>query len=202
MGSVYRAVRDDGEFEQKVAVKFIRYGGGREELLRRFYQERQLLARLNHPNIARLLDGGTTAEGMPYLVMEYIDGQPIDVYCDSRSVPITQRLELFRKVCAAVDAAHRALVVHCDLKPSNILVTSDGVLAALECVDYVTVFAEPTPHEILRRVGPQVLVKGGDYTPGEVLGREIVDEYGGEVRVLAHRPGLGSAAIIRRLEEV
>ncbi len=132
MGSVYRAVRDDGEFEQRVAVKFIRYGGGREALLRRFYQERQLLARLNHPNIARLLDGGTTAEGMPYLVMEYIDGRPIDEYCDSRRLSITQRLELFRAVCAAVDAAHRALIVHCDLKPSNILVTSGGVPKLLD----------------------------------------------------------------------
>ncbi len=132
MGSVYRAVRDDGEFEQQVAIKFIRYGGGREELLRRFYQERQLLARLNHANIARLLDGGTTAEGMPYLVMEYIDGQPIDAYCDSGHLAITQRLELFRTVCAAVDAAHRALVVHCDLKPSNILVTSGGVPKLLD----------------------------------------------------------------------
>ena len=132
MGSVYRAVRDDGEFDQQVAVKFIRYGGGREALLRRFYQERQLLARLNHPNIARLLDGGTTGEGMPYLVMEYIDGRPIDEYCDSRRLPVTDRLELFRAVCAAVDAAHRALVVHCDLKPSNILVTSGGVPKLLD----------------------------------------------------------------------
>ena len=132
MGSVYRAVRDDGEFEQQVAIKFIRYGGGREALLRRFYQERQLLARLNHPNIARLLDGGTTAEGMPYLVMEYIEGRPIDEYCDSCRLPITQRLELFRAVCAAVDAAHRALVVHCDLKPSNILVTSSGLPKLLD----------------------------------------------------------------------
>ena len=126
MGTVYLGERADGTFEQKVAIKVVKQGLFSRHVERRFERERQILARLEHPAVARLLDGGTTADGQPYLVMEYIDGEPIDAYCDRHRLPIAARLELFRKVCAGVQIAHRNLVVHRDLKPSNILVTADG----------------------------------------------------------------------------
>ena len=126
MGTVFRAERDDGEFAREVAIKIIREGLARGDARRRFLQERQILARLDHPAVARLLDGGTTAEGHPYLVMEYVKGLPVDRYCDHHRLPIRRRLELFREICEAVHDAHGDLVVHRDLKPSNILVTEEG----------------------------------------------------------------------------
>lgn len=126
MGTVYRAYRDDGQFRHEVAIKVLR-GSLRSEWYReRFLSERQILARLNHPNIARLLDGGMTGEGEPYLVMDLIEGEPLDAYCDSRRLPLDDRLAVFSQVLDAVDYAHRSLVVHRDLKPSNILVTKEG----------------------------------------------------------------------------
>ena len=122
MGNVYKAVRDDDEFEQTVAIKRIKRGLDTDEILRRFRQERQVLANLTHPNIARLLDGGSTGDGRPYLVIEYVDGRRIDEYCDEHGLTIRERIELFRVVCDAVQFAHRNLVVHRDLKPGNILV--------------------------------------------------------------------------------
>ncbi|MEO1367346.1 MAG: serine/threonine-protein kinase, partial [Acidobacteriota bacterium] len=125
MGVVYDAVRDDGEYEQRVAIKVMsRFVA--TETARRFRTERQILARLEHPSIARLLDGGTTEDGAPYLVMERIDGEPIDAYCRRRGASLEERLELVLKVCRAVSHAHVRLVVHRDLKPSNILITADG----------------------------------------------------------------------------
>src|SRR5690606_30827323 len=121
MGEVYLAERADGEFEQQAAIKLVRHGSRRADLHRRLRYERQILARLQHPNIARLLDGGITDEGLPYLVMAYVEGQPITTYCDAYRLPTNQRLELFRTVCDAVQYAHRNLVIHRDLKPSNIL---------------------------------------------------------------------------------
>ena len=126
MGAVYLASRDDTQFEQRVAIKLVRRGMESEEIARRFRQERQILASLEHPNIARLYDGGVAASGAPYLIMEYIEGEPIDAYCLRRGTSVGDRLDLFRKVCSAVHYAHRHLVVHRDLKPSNILVTDDG----------------------------------------------------------------------------
>ncbi len=126
MGAVWLAERVDEEFEQRVAVKIVRTAAFDDRTLARFRAERQILAQLNHPNIARLLDGGTTDTGVPYLVMEYVEGVPIDEYCDANRLSIRDRLALFRKVCAAVESAHRKLVVHRDLKPSNILVTTGG----------------------------------------------------------------------------
>ena len=132
MGSVYAAARVDQQFHKLVALKVVKRGMDSEEILRRFRNERQVLAGLEHPNIARLLDGGTTEQGLPYLVMEYVEGTPIDQYCDSHKFTITERLELFRTVCGAVQYAHQNLVVHRDLKPGNIMVTAQGVPKLLD----------------------------------------------------------------------
>ena len=117
---------------QKVAVKLVRRGMDSSEILRRFRMERQVLASLDHPNIARLIDGGSTPEGMPYLAMEYVEGIPIDQFCESRASAITDRLRLFRDVCAAVQFAHQNLVVHRDIKTGNILVPQEGVVKLLD----------------------------------------------------------------------
>ncbi|MDX1983455.1 MAG: serine/threonine-protein kinase, partial [Bryobacteraceae bacterium] len=126
MGAVYQAIRADGEFHQTVAVKLIRRGLASEQILRRFRQERHILARLDHPNIARLLDAGTGEDGQPYLVMDYVDGVPFTRYCRERQLDQAGKLRLFLEICAGVQHAHQKLVVHRDLKPANILVTSDG----------------------------------------------------------------------------
>jgi len=126
LGAVYLAARADDEYRKEVAIKLIRRGLDTEDILRRFRNERQILAQLDHPNIARLIDGGTTDDGLPYFVMEYVNGEPIGAYCDAHVLNTTERLNLFRKVCAAVTYAHQNLVIHRDLKPSNILVATDG----------------------------------------------------------------------------
>jgi eukaryotic-like serine/threonine-protein kinase len=127
MGAVYRAVRDDDQYQKQVAIKLLREGNGSDLVIERFKVERQILANLEHPNIARLIDGGTTQEGWLYFSMECVDGEPIDRHCDSHNLSTRQRLELFLTVCSAVQYAHQNLVVHRDLKPSNILVTPDGM---------------------------------------------------------------------------
>ncbi|HEY3739460.1 MAG TPA: protein kinase [Bryobacteraceae bacterium] len=126
MGKVYRAVRIDAEFEKSVAVKTLRSAYDAAHVIARFRSERQILASLEHPNIARLLDGGATRDGLPYLIMEFIDGVPPLEFCEQHSLTIPQRLAMFRQVCAAVHYAHQRMVIHRDLKPGNILVTSDG----------------------------------------------------------------------------
>jgi serine/threonine protein kinase len=126
LGAVYLAARADDEYRKQVAIKVIRRGLDTDDIIRRFRNERQILAQLDHPNIARLIDGGTTDDGLPYFVMEYVNGEPINAYCDANALPATERLTLFRKVCAAVTYAHQNLVIHRDLKPSNILVTHEG----------------------------------------------------------------------------
>jgi serine/threonine protein kinase len=132
MGEVYRAVRADGQYEKEVAIKLVRAGHGSSELFQRFLHERQILASLDHPNIARLYDGGTTEDGVPYLVMELIEGTPIDLYCDQYDLAVNDRLKLFTQVCAAVQYAHQRLVIHRDIKPGNILVTKDGIPKLLD----------------------------------------------------------------------
>jgi eukaryotic-like serine/threonine-protein kinase len=132
MGEVYLAERADGHFQQRVALKLIKRGLQSEEILARFLAERQVLARLNHPHIARLLDGGVTAEGQPWFAMEYVEGVPLHHYCDEGRLGLEQRLGVFGKVCEAVQYAHRGLVVHRDLKPSNILVTANGEIKLLD----------------------------------------------------------------------
>jgi len=126
MGAVYVGLRADDAYHKRVAIKVVKPGMNTEEILLRFRQERRTLARLDHPNIARLIDGGSTEEGCPYFVMDYVEGEPIDRYCRARDLSIEDRLRLFRAVCAAVHYAHQNLVVHRDLKPDNILVTADG----------------------------------------------------------------------------
>ena len=132
MGTVYLAERVDGEYDQKVAIKLLRRGLDTEDILARFRAERQILASLNHPNIAHLLDGGSTSSGLPYLVMEHVEGEPITEYCDRNRLPIDQRLELFLSVAAAVAHAHERGVLHRDLKPSNILVSTGGWVKLLD----------------------------------------------------------------------
>ncbi len=126
MGTVYLGVRADNEFQKRVAVKLIKRGMDTDFILRRFRRERQILASLDHPHIARLLDGGTTEDGLPYFVMEYIEGELLYRHCDARQLGIAERLCLFRQICDAVHFAHQNLVVYRDIKPSNILVTPDG----------------------------------------------------------------------------
>jgi serine/threonine protein kinase/Tfp pilus assembly protein PilF len=132
MGAVYLAERADGQFQQTVALKVLKPGMETEEVLRRFAQERQILASLQHASIARLYDGGVTDDGRPYLVMEHVLGLPIDAFCDQRQLPVEERLELFVKVGEAVQQAHRGLVVHRDLKPTNILVTASSEVKLLD----------------------------------------------------------------------
>jgi serine/threonine protein kinase/tetratricopeptide (TPR) repeat protein len=132
MGAVYEASRADNEFNKRAAIKLVKRGMDTDFILRRFRKERQILAALDHPHIAGLLDGGTTEDGLPYFVMEYIEGQPLYRYCDEHQLSIPERLKLFRSICDAVHYAHQKQVVHRDIKPSNVLVTSEGVPKLLD----------------------------------------------------------------------
>jgi eukaryotic-like serine/threonine-protein kinase len=132
MGAVYRAIRADGQYQQQVALKIVRSELGAESTAARFRNERQILASLDHHNIAKILDGGTTTDGLPYFVMEFIDGLPITDYCEQKKLTIDERLKIFRTVCSAVHYAHQHLVIHRDIKPRNILMTSDGVPKLLD----------------------------------------------------------------------
>jgi serine/threonine-protein kinase len=157
---VFLAERADGQFAQQVALKLLRPEHDSEIDQGRFRAERQILASLNHPNIARLLDGGVTEDGLPYLVMELIEGQPIDRYCDARALPIPRRLEMFLTVAEATQYAHRNLVIHRDLKPSNILVTADGQVKLLDfglakLLEPLPSGAEPSPHTTQRWMTPE-----------------------------------------------
>ena len=132
MGVVYEAERADDQFNKRVAIKLLRRGVEGDLAVRRFRYERQILASLNHRNIASLLDGGVTSDGQPYFVMELVPGTPITTWCDQRRASVTERIEIFLQVCAAVQHAHQTLVVHRDLKPGNILVTDDGTVKLLD----------------------------------------------------------------------
>lgn len=132
MGEVYLGVYETEDFQRTVAVKLIRQGFDTDELVRRFRTERQILSSLTHPNIAQLLGGGATDDGRPYFVMEFVEGEPVDAFCERRRLPVPRRLGLFLEICAAVQHAHQNLVVHRDLKPSNILVMPDGTPKLLD----------------------------------------------------------------------
>jgi len=132
MGEVYLAARDDEQFERFVALKVVRNEIISDDLLKRFYQERQILANLNHPNIARLFDGGTTEDGLPWFAMEYVEGDPITQYCKTHHLSVREKIRLFLEVCSAVNFAHQNLIIHQDLKPDNILITQNGTPKLLD----------------------------------------------------------------------
>jgi serine/threonine-protein kinase len=171
MGVVYKVARDDGVFEQQLALKLLRRSADHPEMLERFRRERQVLAALAHENIARLVDGGETADGVPYFVMEHVAGTRLDDWCDARRLPLARRLALFRAICAAVQYAHQNLVVHRDLKPGNVLVTDDGTV---KLVDFgiAKVLDDGSPdaatRTVERRMTPEYsspeLVRGGAIT--------------------------------------
>jgi len=170
MGYVYLAERADREYEQLVAIKTINLGLATPTIAERFRQERQILANLDHPNIARLLDGGRTEAGVPYLVMEYIDGESILDYCAARQLPLDRRIDLFLHVCDAVQHAHRQLIVHRDIKPSNILVTREGVPKLLDFG--IAKLLDTGIDEALTRVEARVLTP--EYaSPEQILGEPV-----------------------------
>lgn len=173
MGTVFLARRTDSEYESRVAVKLIRPGLLSEEALRRFRAERQALANLSHAGIARLLDGGTTEDGLPYLVMEYVEGEPIDAHCDAKGLSIDERLALFRAVCAPVEHAHRHMVIHRDLKPANILVTASGEVKLLDFgIAKLLPGAEWAESAALTRTAQRVMTP--DYaSPEQILGQRV-----------------------------
>jgi len=149
MAAVFLASRADDEYRKLVAVKLVQPGLNSRDLLNRFRNERQTLAGLDHPNIVKLLDGGSTPEGLPFLVMDYVEGSPIDEYCDQHKLSIDDRLHLFGKVCDAVQYAHQKLVVHRDLKPSNILVVADGAPKLLDFGIAKVLNPEPSSQNLL-----------------------------------------------------
>jgi tetratricopeptide (TPR) repeat protein/predicted Ser/Thr protein kinase len=172
MGSVYLAERADGQFDQQVALKLIRRGLDADDILARFLRERQILARLVHPNIAQLLDGGVAEDGQPYFCMEYVEGEPLAEYCDRNRLDIPARLELFMQVCEAVQFAHQNLVVHRDLKPSNTLVTPDGRVKLLDFGIAKVLHEEEADVADATRVGLRVMTP--DYAaPEQVRGDPV-----------------------------
>ena len=171
LGAVYLAARADDEYRKEVAIKLIRRGLDTDDILRRFRTERQILAQLDHPNIARLIDGGTTDNDLPYFVMEYVKGEPITAYCEKHRLKLSERLELFRKVCAAVTYAHQNLVVHRDLKPSNILVTAEGEPKLL---DFGIAKLLTADDEMLTQTAPNLRAMTPDYaSPEQIKGENI-----------------------------
>lgn len=155
MGAVYEAVRDDGLFDQRVAIKVV--DSHAPGIVKRFEQERRLLGKLEHPNICRVLDAGALEDGRPYLVMEYVDGEPITMYADQRSLTLEKRLQLFIEVCNAVSFAHKHLIIHRDLKPSNVFVAQDGTVKLLDFGIATIVREDETPDQLLTDTGKQLL---------------------------------------------
>jgi serine/threonine protein kinase len=171
LGTVYLASRADDEYEKQVAIKVVRRGLDTEDILHRFRNERQILAELEHPNIARLIDGGTSEDGLPYFVMEHVEGEPVLAYCESRKLPIHDRLTLFQKVCAAVTYAHQHLVIHRDLKPSNILVTAEGEPKLL---DFGIAKLLSAGDELFSQTIPSLRVMTPEYaSPEQIKGESI-----------------------------
>lgn len=170
MAVVYLAERADGVYQQQVALKLLQADPQAADLVHRFERERQILASLEHPHIARLVDGGLTDDGQPWFAMEYVEGEHIDRFCDQRRLTVDERLELFIQIARAVQAAHRALVVHRDLKPSNILVTAEG---APRLLDFG--IAKPLDPELSARAATQtVLMLTPEYaSPEQVQGTSV-----------------------------
>jgi tetratricopeptide (TPR) repeat protein len=172
MGTVFLAVRDDDHFRKQVAIKLIRPGMDTEDLLTRFRHERQILANLDHPYISRLLDGGTTPDGRPFLVMEFVQGEPLDIHCEKHGLDLPTRCRLFLKVCEAVSYAHRNLVVHRDLKPGNVLVDAEGTPKLLDFG--VAKLLDPGPASDRTMTQATMRVVTPDYgSPEQILGDRI-----------------------------
>ncbi len=172
MGEVYLAERADPGFAQRVALKIIKRGMDSQAILRRFLRERQILARLDHPNLARLLDGGTAPDRRPYFVLEWVDGVPITAYGEQRGLDLEARLRLMQTVCQAVDSAHRRLVVHRDLKPANILVTPDGTVKLLDFGIAKLLTGEESEGLTLTRMGGRPLTPAYA-APEQILGEPV-----------------------------
>lgn len=173
MGTVFRAVRADDAYRADAAIKLIRGAAYDRELEGRFLSERQILATLRHPNIARLLDGGTTDDGLPYLVLERVDGRPIDEYCDAAGLDLRERVELVREVCRAVEHAHQRLVVHRDLKPSNILVTAEGRPKLLDFGIAKLLDPSQVEHTVAMTVEGQARLTPAYAAPEQVRGGDV-----------------------------
>ena len=173
MSTVYRGERDDAKYQQTVAVKVLHHAALHPRLRSRLHSERHILATLAHPSIARLIDSGELEDGTPYLVMEHVDGEPIDTYCDTRTLFVRERLELFVRVCTAVQYAHRNLVVHRDIKAANILVTSDGTPKLLDFGIAKLLAPESLRHTVpVTRLQERILTPE-NAAPEQVLGRPI-----------------------------
>jgi serine/threonine protein kinase/tetratricopeptide (TPR) repeat protein len=181
MSTVYRGERDDSQYQQTVAIKVLQHATLHPRLRSRLHSERHILATLDHPSIARLIDSGDLEDGTPYLVMEHVDGESVDVYCDSRTLFIRERLELFIQICAAVQYAHRNLVVHRDIKPSNIFITAEGAPKLLDFGIAKLLAPESLSHTLpVTRLQERMLTPE-NAAPEQVLGRPITtatDIYG------------------------
>jgi eukaryotic-like serine/threonine-protein kinase len=173
MGAVYRAVRADGQYEQRVALKIVRSELGAEFTAAQFKNERQILASLNHPNIAKILDGGTTAEGVPYFVMELVEGQCIDEYCDGHKLATTERLNLFLQICSAVQYAHQRLIIHRDIKPDNIMVDGEGVPKLLDFGIAKILESSESPNQLKQAISLVRLLTPEYASPEQVKGEPI-----------------------------
>ncbi len=175
MGAVYLAMRDDGEFLQNVAIKLIKRGMDSDFIVKRFRHERQILANLEHPNIARLFDGGTTSEGLPYLVMEFIEGETFYRYCDSQKMNLSERLRIFQQICSAVAHAHKNQVIHRDIKPNNILVTKYGIPKLLD-FGIAKILDPDLIHESVSPTASMMRLLTPDYaSPEQIRGEEVTN---------------------------
>ncbi len=173
MGTVYLAVRSDDHYFQIVALKMVRKGMESLALLQRFRAERQILATLTHPNIGAILDGGNTEDGRPYLVMEYVEGQPITAASETRGLSIRERIELFRSLCSAVHYAHQKLVIHRDIKPNNVMVTPEGTVKLIDFGISKPLAPELIPGELARTEDGQRLMTPDYASPEQVLGQPV-----------------------------
>jgi serine/threonine protein kinase len=174
MGAVYLAMRDDDAFHKRVALKILKRGMDTESIVRRFRTERQILAGLDHPHISRLLDGGSTADGLPYLVMEYVEGVPLGEYAELRQLNTSERLQLFLLLCGAVQYAHQSLVIHRDIKPANVLVTQDGVPKLLDFGIAKLLNAELTGQSLTAVTAPGLQLMTPEYaSPEQVRGDAV-----------------------------